>query len=345
MKKVTIQDISNSLNISRITVWKVLNNKDGVSESTREKIIKKAVELEYKNIDSNLVNSFLVSKKTTNNISVIVSRPESTSFWIRIINQIANELGQNKFNLIYNPLTEYEEKNFKLPDVIKRGDVSGIIVINIYNEFAIKQLCNTKIPKVFLDIPLHMQPKDINGDVILLEGLNSIFCITDSIIKRGYTKLGFIGDITYCQTIYDRFQGFLKAIKANNLILNEKYCFTDSIPSDLYKDKIEKFLDSIEQMPEAFVCGNDYIGFILLSCLQDRNFNVPKDITISGYDDNVEFILDSTFLTTVHVENELLGKRLVKQLMYRIENPQSDYETIYINPRIIFRMSTSITRD
>lgn len=339
MKKVTIQDISNSLNISRITIWKVLNNKDGVSQSTREKVIKKAVELKYKNIDSNLVNSFLISKKPTNNISVIVSRPESTSFWVRIINQIANELGQNKFNLIYNPLTEYEEKNFKLPDVIKNGDVSGIIVINIYNEFAVKQLCNTKIPKVFLDIPLSMKPQDIEGDVILLEGVNSIFRITDNIIKKGCKRLGFIGDITYCQTIYDRFQGFVKAIDTNNLTLDEKCCFTSSIPSDLYKNKIEKFLNGIEQMPEAFICGNDYISFILLSCLHDRNLNVPNDIIISGYDDNSELILDDTFLTTVHVQNELLGKRLVKQLMYRLENPQSDYETIYINSKVIFRKS------
>ncbi len=340
MRKVTIKDISDSLNISRITVWKVLNNKEGVSENTKQRILKKAVEMNYKKLNKDLVKSVVKTIKPNNNISVIVSRPESTVFWIRIINQIANELGQNKFNLIYNPLTEDEENNFVLPEIIKNNEVRGIIVINIYNEDTVKELCNTKIPKVFLDIPSTISSQDISGDVVLLEGVESIFRITDTIIKKGNKKLGFIGDITYSKTIYDRFSGFLKAIKTHNLILENKYCFTERIPSESYKSTIERFLDNLSEMPEAFVCANDYIAFIVITYLNEHNLKVPEDVCVSGYDDNIEIMLEDTFLTTVHVQNELLGNRLVKQLMYRIENYDSDYETIYINPKIFFRKST-----
>ena len=47
MPKPTMQDIADALNTSRITVWKALNNRPGVSEALRRQIQQKAQELGY----------------------------------------------------------------------------------------------------------------------------------------------------------------------------------------------------------------------------------------------------------------------------------------------------------
>ena len=47
-QKVTIQDIADALGISRNTVSKAINNSEGLADSTREKILQKAVEMGYK---------------------------------------------------------------------------------------------------------------------------------------------------------------------------------------------------------------------------------------------------------------------------------------------------------
>ena len=47
MKKVTLQEIANSLGISRTTVWKVFSGPEGVSDSLRTQVIAKAQELGY----------------------------------------------------------------------------------------------------------------------------------------------------------------------------------------------------------------------------------------------------------------------------------------------------------
>ena len=46
--KVTIQDIADALGISRNTVSKAINNTGILADSTREKILKKAAEMGYK---------------------------------------------------------------------------------------------------------------------------------------------------------------------------------------------------------------------------------------------------------------------------------------------------------
>jgi len=39
----------------------------------------------------------------------------------------------------------------------------------------------------------------------------------------------------------------------------------------------------------------------------------------------------------VHVQNSILGKRMVNQLLFRIENPEADFEEITVMPKIVFR--------
>ena len=46
--RVTIQDIADSLGLSRNTVSKAINNTGSIADATREKILQKAVELGYK---------------------------------------------------------------------------------------------------------------------------------------------------------------------------------------------------------------------------------------------------------------------------------------------------------
>ena len=47
-KRVTIQDIADALGLSRNTVSKAINNTGVLSDSTREKVLQKTVEMGYK---------------------------------------------------------------------------------------------------------------------------------------------------------------------------------------------------------------------------------------------------------------------------------------------------------
>ena len=46
--RVTIQDIADALGLSRNTVSKAINNTGILAEATKEKILKKAIEMGYK---------------------------------------------------------------------------------------------------------------------------------------------------------------------------------------------------------------------------------------------------------------------------------------------------------
>ena len=84
MKKVTLQEIANSLGISRTTVWKVFSGHEGVSDSLRTKVIAKAQELGYA-IPEDFQYPQSAEETTPVNIAVAVCRPETSLFWMTII--------------------------------------------------------------------------------------------------------------------------------------------------------------------------------------------------------------------------------------------------------------------
>ena len=73
-KKVTIQDIADALGISRNTVSKAINNSEGLADSTREKILQKAIEMGYKQF------SYAGSIAIPRNSVVPTARPEAGAY-------------------------------------------------------------------------------------------------------------------------------------------------------------------------------------------------------------------------------------------------------------------------
>ena len=165
MKKVTLQEIANSLGISRTTVWKVFSGHEGVSDSLRTKVIAKAQELGYA-IPEDFQYPQSAEETTPVNIAVAVCRPETSLFWMTIIHQIAKVFSTHNVNLVYTYLPTSADKTYFLPPTLTNGNVHGIIVLNVYNERLLRLLAETQIPKVFLDTSSLVAPDELNGDLL-----------------------------------------------------------------------------------------------------------------------------------------------------------------------------------
>jgi len=345
MRKPTMQEIADSLAISRVTVWKVFNDYPGVSDSLRIQILDKANELGYLKQGQPIIQSSVPdtsSEVETTTISVVVSRPESALFWMNIIHQIAKVLNTSGMNLMYTFLPSQPDDVYPLPPVLTSNSIQGMIILNVYDFKLLSALNKLNIPKVFLDITPSISFDTLTGDLLLLEGKSTIYKITDSIIKKGHTEIGFIGDIGYAQTNKDRYDGFVSAMSHNNLTIRPELCFTDSIGISTYSEQIYDFLDGIKKMPQAIVCVSDYVAHFLIQYLTDKNYKVPGDIVITAYDGSTEYSNLSDSITTVQVDPDALGQRLVMQLLYRIANPDFPLEVIYLYSDIVYGVSKDL---
>lgn len=329
-----MQDIADALGISRVTVWKVFNNHTGVSPALRDRILDKAKELGYSKSSVELV-----SHDDEKTVSLIVSRPDSSTFWTNIIHRMAQELSHYNVNLMYTYMPSTYTEGFTMPSILTSDIIHGAIILNVYDAKLITLINELNIPKVFLDTVPQINNRLLRGDLLLLEGYSTLYQITASVLARGLKKIGFIGDINYAKTNLERYQGFCQCMTDHNLKIDDKICLTHSIGIFSYHQELSAFLDSLAVLPEAFVCASDYIAHFLQIYFSEHADRIPNGILVTGYDGSREYSNIDGQITTANVKTSLLGKRLSVQIVYRMEHPDAPYELTFINPEIIYRDS------
>jgi len=333
MDKPKMQDIANALSTSRISVWKALNDKPGVSKELREKVLENARQIGYlKEIDTYPEKVRSVSRT----IAAVVSRPESSTFWMQIIHQIAKELSQNNVNLMYTYMPVHYTQGDTLPEQLGDGSVSGIIVLNIYSEQQLRMLADLAIPKVFLDSIPALPPDEMGGDIVIIEGRTVVGEITGSLLDNGSMILGFVGDINYAQTNMDRYMGFKDAHIKRGVKIDEAYSLTGKLHLDTHYQQISEFMSTLKSMPDGFVCASDYIAHFIKRYFTENNIDHSK-IHLTGFDNSTEYSNVANKITTVDVKTTSMGERLANKIMFRANYPDLPHEVSYVLTKVIYR--------
>ncbi|MDE7416904.1 MAG: LacI family DNA-binding transcriptional regulator [Lachnospiraceae bacterium] len=332
MEKVTMKDIADALNISRVTVSKAFNNQAGVSDSLRELIFEKAKELGYAKLPYQVMEQPQEEQRT---ISLIVSRPDSALFWTNIIHRMAQELSNYNVNLLYTYVPSVYTKNFSLPSILLNGGVDAVVVLNVYDSDILNMVNELPVPKVFLDTIPSLSDHQLNGDLILIEGFRTEAKITDLLIQKGHTEIGFLGDIDYAFTNKERYLGYCDCMNKHELVVRSEYCLTGRIDIFSYDKKLHAFLNELQSWPTAFVCASDYVANFVQAYLDNNPHRLPHPVVLTGFDNMGEYTNVAGRIITANVPTELLGKRLALQLLFRSEHPEAPYELTFVKPSII----------
>mgnify|MGYP002510340178 CR=1 FL=1 len=335
MEKVTMKDIADALDISRVTVSKAFNNQAGVSDSLRESIFEKAKELGYTKLPYQAVNPSTQTGRAEHTVALIVSRPDSASFWTGIIHRMAQELSEYNINLMYIYVPSVFTKEFSLPAILSKDSVEGIAVVNVYDPVILGMVNELPGPKVFLDTIPSLTDRKLHGDLILIEGFRTESEITELLIAEGHKEIGFLGDINYAQTNKERYLGYRDGMDRYGLTIRPEYCLTKSLDVFSYQQEINLFLDSLSTWPTAFVCSSDFIAHYVQLYMDENRQRIPHPVTLTGFDDTDEYANVRGRIITANVPTGLLGKRMAMQMLFRANHPDAPQELTFIKPYII----------
>lgn len=101
---------------------------------------------------------------------------------------------------------------------------------------------------------------------------------------------------------------------------------------------------SMEERPTAVFCASDEVAFGLISALKSEGLDVPKDISVVGFDD---ISLSNNFvpaLTTIRQNRKFIGLRAAKKLSAIIEETkdlENPYSAEIVDVDLIVRASTA----
>ena len=346
--KVTIQDIANELQLSRNTVSKAINNTGVLADATREKILRKAAEMGYKQFaylplfqeDTAKAAEHSILPSDKREIAMLTTQFLSSShFSSMMLDRFQSEIDHLHSGMTIHRISPIELKEKKLPSSLNIQRTAGIICIEVFDYDYAQMLCDLDVPLLFVDTPVMDMRPPLKADRLYMENRIEVQNAVAHMVQRGKKRISFAGDKNHCQSFFERYMAYKDAMEYFGLTEGLSTCAMPSgqqnYPVSLY-ETIRRF----KTMPDAFVCANDFVAMDLVKALNELGYSVPDDIWVCGFDDSQEASYFAPRLTSIHIHGQIMGYTAANLLMTRIEEPSLNYRTVYTETNLILREST-----
>ena len=345
-KKVTIQDIADELGVSRNTVSKAINNSEGLAEATRDRILQKAVEMGYKQfsyINTLMSEAFFSQQKKEEyhgEIALLTCAFLTYShFASTMLDKFQQEITQLGYTLSIHRVTEKDLTEMTLPITFRREQVRAIICIEMFNRPYAEMVCELGLPVLFVDGPVKKDGFSLPCDQIYMDNSVAITRFVNDMLAAGQQRIGFVGDYNHCQSFFERYTAFRMAMLMAGVPVDERFICCQN-----HTDAFIEQLAGMDELPDVFICANDFVAGDLIRGLFAIGKTVPEDVRVLGFDDAPESRLLRPALSTVHIHTQIMAYAAVQLLLSRIREPSLDFRTLHTETDLICRESTKIKK-
>ena len=330
-KKTTMDDIAERLDISKNSVSLALNNKKGVSDELRKRVLETAREMGYGSYSA---------QTDSRDGCIILLVPEylhnDSFFYVEIFWSVDHAIKKKKLISINAGISRRMERELVMPEFPTEMKIVGLMVIGVLGDEYVTKLKKCGYPMISVDIP----PKDIDISCVCTANLNGGYLATEHLIAKGHTNIGFIGPVHFANSVYERYCGYRQAMMDHDLHINPNVCILGDVRNPERLDTIEvlePYLDNLKERPTAWFCAGDRIAFAVITLLTAKGIRVPDEISIIGFDDIPLATMVLPQLTTIHIDRKLMGKMVVENLLNQPKD--SDSLIIQIPGRLVQRDS------
>lgn len=296
----TIQDIADKLGISKGTVSKALNNAPDISETLQKQVLETAVELGYTRLRR--------YKKPTRRLCVIVQKDnieylEPHHFAYDIImgfRQMAEPAG---YEVEIIPLDVKFQREITYDIFMLQNDFAGSFILGFsLGEPWMKEFSSSRTPAVLYDNHMIGNPNTAYVGIDNNEGME---LAVGYLKKLGHQKIGYLSSALGSHIMQVRHRAFFQAMHSHGLKADSSYAGCSYYLSECMEKHLPRLLK--EGMTAVICCQDTFASAAITQC-QQMGYQVPRDISIVGFDDIPLAPYTSPPLTTVRQDRTELGK-------------------------------------
>ena len=332
MAKLTIRDIARMAGVSTTAVSFVLNNRSGVSDATREKVM----EIIRSTGFTPNVHTRRLNLGKSNTIHVVLRRHGyslDNQFALETLSGIFTESKALGYSIMFTFVDDHMDCE-QILDSVRSKDCDGVILNQVADPGLIASLQQEHIPFVCVDAHI---PKDGILPLVEVDYYDAAYQATAYLQRCGHTKIGFIGPDAPADYYVSTFGGYAAALKDAQLVCDPAWLLELSDNRKTLEDSLDKLLQS-DHLPTAFLCAGDAFAIDAIRCAKAKGLKIPEDISIIGLDDLlVSRYLDPP-LSTMTFQKELLGQRATR-LLHQIMEGET-YETVNLIKTSLVERST-----
>lgn len=332
---VTMLDIAKGLNVSVVTVSKVLRNKGKISAATRKRVLQRAKDLNYQ---TNWIARSLVTRRT---FTIGLLLPDFTHpFFAEVAKAVAETVRPHGYHVIISYFEENPELERNEADSLMARQVDGLIAASAQsNPELFEGILARKVPVVLIDRPIAgVQASFVGVDNEAIGKLATNHLIAQGCIRIAHLrgpKLGIAAE---------RLAGYRHALQKRDLPVVSKYIVGARHVDSSGYSAMKKLLQA-QPVPDGVFCYNDPVAIGAMKAISEAGLKIPQDIAVVGAG-NVHYSdVLAVPLTTVDQGTVQIGKRAAELLMEQIgAKRRPRVRKILIMPKLVIRQSTARKR-
>ena len=324
--KITIKDVAYRAGVSIATVSRFINHIP-LKKENRQRVEKAVKELNYQP----LLYARRLAGGKLDTFGLIIPGYEGIfySFYaLEIIREIAFALGARDVDLHLNI--------FWNKDTFKTSLVDGVILADIIgNEKQLERLVNEKIPLVVIN----RKVENLDVNYVAINNFKGGYEATEFLIHHGHKYVAHLAGDMRVQCAQERAEGYSQALEKNGISLSKDYIKITNFSRKETWTKLEE-LFSLKNLPTAIFCCSDEVASEAMNFAEEKRMDVPKDLSIIGFDDNPHCLYGNLMLTTVRQPLKAMVYQAVGILQESIEG-DAPVQGIVLDTELIIRDTVS----
>lgn len=330
--KITLKDIANAAGVSAMTVSKAINNKPGISEKTRQRVLQAAAEAGY--VPNLSAKSLRTNVSRT--LGVILS-DSSEMVTSKVLWAIEETCAQHGYSVIIANTGHSAQREREAVQTLFSKQIDGLVLVAplLYSREDIEQLRRYRKPFVFL-----MRENDqMDVDSVINDNYLGGWQVIEHLVGEGCSRFLFLL-IENSQSCEERKEGYLRALNAHGI--HEEDCrFLYTSPHiEPAKAIMRDFLREEPFSYNALVCGCDVQAIGAMDALLEAGKRIPKDVCLAGYDDVELAQYLRVPLTTVTQPFYEIGRQGTEILLDRIKYRDMPVRKIVLKSELAVRESS-----
>jgi LacI family transcriptional regulator len=323
--------VAREAGVSLMTVSRVINDKEGVSQATRGRVRAVIERLGYRPSD---IARGLVTKRT--GTLGLVMPDVSNPFFAEVARGAEHIAYDAGYNVFLCNTGEDTQRELEVLRSLEEKRVDGIVVCSSrLEDSALEEAIGGHLATVLVNRRL----ENAGVGIVVIDDVAGGQMTTNHLLQAGHRAIGFLSGPPISHSGRWRAEGYRTALEAAGVAHNPEW-MSHCVPMvEGGRETARAFLSAHPELTALF-CHNDLVAIGALQACVDLGRMVPDDVAIVGFDDIPLAALVSPALTTCLVPRYDLGSAAMRLLLDKINGCSSEErEEVVFQPELVIRAS------
>ena len=325
-RRLKLEDVAADVGLSTASVSLVLRGAAGPSEATRARVLEAAARLGYRPDRA----ASLLARRRSGLLGVVFDvRSDHHGELVDDLQGAAEERG---FDLVLSTVSRARDER-RAVETLVDSRCEALVLLGPEAPADWLTAVGRQLPVVAVGRPV----RPSGFDVVRAADADGVGLVVDHLVALGHVSIAYVdggrGDIAAA-----RRRGYRSALRRAGLLHLARV-----LPGGHTEDlgvAVASAIAAGDERPTAVVAFNDRVAVGLIDGLVRASVEVPRDVSIAGYDDSPLSRLAHIGLTTVSQDSEALSRHAVAAVVERLDGTRTEHREIVLPPRLVVRTST-----